>query len=438
MGEGVRAEPSRWKFKFSRTPESNRFFFCLVLITFRNLTMIYKTGLALVVSLLLSAVSGAYFNGTCAPGSRFKVGNGVWTGCNGAKFIPRGINLQYGDNPSSALSAIGAIGQTGANAVRIQLRSFTTGAQIKQALDACLSNNMVAILMLWDSSTTCGTDTTSLFNMISLWDSADWKSVIQNEEYAPYILLNPINEWSASGGTTRQQFRDAYIQVIQKMRGYGYTNSLSLNGYHCGQYPDSFTYYMSDTGKSVGQSLLDADNQHNILFGLHGYSTYWQYASNIDTNIQNLMSAGQPWLITEHGCTYASGSDQVDHMEFWKKTAESGIGVFAWSWHGNGNPALDMSSSYSPFSASAYGKDIVYGTYGIQATSHKFGGSSGGSVNTPAPTHAPTSGGSSSGCANALYGQCGGSGWSGATCCPSGSSCQTQNQWYSQCVGAAF
>ncbi|KAH6687158.1 pectin lyase fold/virulence factor [Plectosphaerella plurivora] len=35
------------------------------------------------------------------------------------------------------------------------------------------------------------------------------------------------------------------------------------------------------------------------------------------------------------------------------------------------------------------------------------------------------------------WGQCGGSGWTGASCCVSGSSCVAQNQWYSQCIEGA-
>ncbi|KAJ2966780.1 hypothetical protein NUW58_g10586 [Xylaria curta] len=35
------------------------------------------------------------------------------------------------------------------------------------------------------------------------------------------------------------------------------------------------------------------------------------------------------------------------------------------------------------------------------------------------------------------WGQCGGNGWSGATCCASGSSCVKQNDYYSQCVPGA-
>lgn len=33
-----------------------------------------------------------------------------------------------------------------------------------------------------------------------------------------------------------------------------------------------------------------------------------------------------------------------------------------------------------------------------------------------------------------MYGQCGGSGWSGATICAAGTTCDEQNQWYSQCL----
>ncbi|KAK0727841.1 glycosyl hydrolase family 61-domain-containing protein [Lasiosphaeria miniovina] len=46
---------------------------------------------------------------------------------------------------------------------------------------------------------------------------------------------------------------------------------------------------------------------------------------------------------------------------------------------------------------------------------------------TTTPTPAPTS-------VQTKYGQCGGSGWTGATACVAGSSCSTVNAWYYQCV----
>jgi endoglucanase len=39
-----------------------------------------------------------------------------------------------------------------------------------------------------------------------------------------------------------------------------------------------------------------------------------------------------------------------------------------------------------------------------------------------------------SGATQTIYGQCGGSGWTGPTTCASGSTCKQQNQWYSQCL----
>merc|ERR1712217_905012 len=37
------------------------------------------------------------------------------------------------------------------------------------------------------------------------------------------------------------------------------------------------------------------------------------------------------------------------------------------------------------------------------------------------------------GCAS-LWDKCGGEGWTGSSCCPVGSVCRAQSQWYSQCV----
>jgi len=51
---------------------------------------------------------------------------------------------------------------------------------------------------------------------------------------------------------------------------------------------------------------------------------------------------------------------------------------------------------------------------------------------TSAPNN-PTTPPSNPSCA-VKYAQCGGQGWSGSTCCESGSTCTTNNQWYSQCL----
>jgi len=68
------------------------------------------------------------------------------------------------------------------------------------------------------------------------------------------------------------------------------------------------------------------------------------------------------------------------------------------------------------------------------------GGSTGGGAapssakpTTAAPTSAPTTAPSGGNCA-AKWGQCGGQGFSGPTCCQSGSTCKSSNAYYSQCL----
>ncbi|KAG8816395.1 hypothetical protein FRB91_009676 [Serendipita sp. 411] len=53
--------------------------------------------------------------------------------------------------------------------------------------------------------------------------------------------------------------------------------------------------------------------------------------------------------------------------------------------------------------------------------------------NNPPPASSSTGGGNTGTC-SAKYGQCGGTGYSGPTCCASGSTCKYSNAWYSQCL----
>ncbi|KAL1838834.1 hypothetical protein VTJ49DRAFT_2191 [Mycothermus thermophilus] len=52
---------------------------------------------------------------------------------------------------------------------------------------------------------------------------------------------------------------------------------------------------------------------------------------------------------------------------------------------------------------------------------------------TQPPTQPPTNPGNGGGNCASLWGQCGGQGWNGPTCCSQGT-CRAQNQWYSQCI----
>ncbi|KAK3367631.1 carbohydrate esterase family 5 protein [Podospora didyma] len=76
-----------------------------------------------------------------------------------------------------------------------------------------------------------------------------------------------------------------------------------------------------------------------------------------------------------------------------------------------------------------------YGQQALAFVKSKLSATSGGGTTTPtttAATSTPTTGTGTGTCA-ALWGQCGGTGWSGAKCCSTGT-CKVSNAYYSQCL----
>ncbi len=75
-----------------------------------------------------------------------------------------------------------------------------------------------------------------------------------------------------------------------------------------------------------------------------------------------------------------------------------------------------------------------YGAQALAFVKSKLSATGGGTTTptTTASNPGQTSG-SGSGSCSALYGQCGGTGFTGPTCCSQGS-CKYSNAWYSQCL----
>ncbi|KAK2613595.1 hypothetical protein N8I77_000500 [Diaporthe amygdali] len=96
--------------------------------------------------------------------------------------------------------------------------------------------------------------------------------------------------------------------------------------------------------------------------------------------------------------------------------------------------SMTSSSTYTipgpdPFTCGASGSSPQPTTTAKPATSTTLATST---KTSSAP--ATSSSASSGGACVAKYGQCGGTGWTGVTCCVAGSTCSATNQYYSQCV----
>ncbi|KAK8001722.1 hypothetical protein PG991_013944 [Apiospora marii] len=103
-----------------------------------------------------------------------------------------------------------------------------------------------------------------------------------------------------------------------------------------------------------------------------------------------------------------------------------------WIAHGGGHvpdPSDSNGNKWAPGETWSFFTEALDGGSG--------GGGGGSNPGTPTTTTragtSPTTNPGGGNCV-AKYGQCGGQGWSGATCCQSGSTCKASNEWYSQCV----
>jgi len=179
------------------------------------------------------------------------------------------------------------------------------------------------------------------------------------------------------------------------------------------------------------------DAPYNVMYAFHFYAgTHASLLQRVRETAPKI-----PLFSTEWGTSQASG-DGGPYLdvakEFLDLYAELGISWAAWSYADKNevsaalNPGACRRQDWGDASASgAFIRD--YMLVGRSMTVPPTTG-----VTTMAPTEeattaAPTDDGSGSACA-ALWGQCGGKTWTGSTCCPQGSYCNMQNEWYSQCV----
>lgn len=291
------------------------------------------------------------------------VKDGQLYSASGRRFIARGINLQYGDNPSAAFAAITQIADTGANIVRLQLRRFTTAQQLRRALDAIIARNMVAMPMYWESDVTCQNNPQPLQSAVSTLWLGSWKAVMQDARYKGKILLNIANEWGEDTNNYGD-FIATYKSLIKQLRDGGYTMPLVIDAAHCGQYVQSFL-----GGRGV--ELLNADVSKNLLFSLHAYHWLWNTSAEIDTAIAQMKGQNLAFLFGEFGDKRFQAPNNVDHYYLMSKSQSESIGWIAWSWKGNGageEEVLDMSSDYGSINLSPRGNDIVFGEDGISQT----------------------------------------------------------------------
>jgi mannan endo-1,4-beta-mannosidase len=200
--------------------------------------------------------------------------------------------------------------------------------------------------------------------------------VLQGQEN--YIAINIGNE--PIGNTNPGQWTAATTAAVQRMRANGFQHLLMVDAPNWGQ-------DWQGVMKANAQTVLDADTQRNTVLSIHMYSVY-NTASSITGYLDTFKANGWPLVIGEFGWQF--DSTQVDDQTLMSEAVARGIGYIGWSWAGNNDPILDMTTNFDPAQLTTWGQRIVNGAHGLKATS-KEATIFGGGTPTSSPTSTPTS-----------------------------------------------
>jgi mannan endo-1,4-beta-mannosidase len=336
----------------------------------RQLAVIGAAVLAAATSVVLlvepaSAAAGLHISGTNI------------VEASGQPFIMRGINHEHvwftGQTNSFA-----DIKATGANTVRVVLGSgkrWGPSTDVANVVALCKQNRLICVLEAHDT-TGFGEDgaAATLDEAVTYWISQ--KAALVGQEN--YIVINIGNE--PIGNNNAAQWTSATTAAIQRMRSNGFEHLLMVDAPNWGQ---DWQFVMRDNA----QTVLNADSQHNTVLSIHMYAVF-NTATSIVDYLNRFQTAGWPLVIGEFGWQFASS--EVDDQTVMAEAVRRGIGYIGWSWAGNNDPILDMTSNFNAAQLTTWGQRIVNGTNGIRATSREARIYGGATTSPTVTTRPPT------------------------------------------------
>jgi mannan endo-1,4-beta-mannosidase len=254
----------------------------------------------------------------------------------GQKVILRGFNqmtcwTDWVGTARDGLPMFSEMAKTGANTVRIVWTATenTTTAQLEAAITNAEKNGLIPIIENHDQ--TCNWSDAALNSVLAFWTQPDMVAMIQRHQKD--LLLNFANEMG-EWGTTPAQYIAGYSRVVKALRTAGIHVPIILDSSKCGQ--DEVMI------PQVGQQLIQADPDHNIIISLHIYWTD-QNAARIANAITSVNALDIPMIIGEFSVVSVDCSTPVLWQEIIKQAQLNQIGYLPWSWdHQNSCPAMSM------------------------------------------------------------------------------------------------
>lgn len=277
---------------------------------------------------------------------------------NGQTFMMRGVNHAHTWYKNDIESAISSIALTSANVVRIVLSNGKKWIKdepdsVRNIISLCESKKLISVLEVHDAIGS--NDQQDLENTIIYWK--ELFNILTGKE--DRVIINIANEWFGTWDSAG--WAEGYKIVIPELRQAGFEHLFVVDTAGYGQYPQA----IFDKGREIFQS----DSLSRTLFSIHMYEYAGANAKVVKENIDKSLEIGIPVIIGEFGDNKPE-EQSTDVYTIMNYSQERAVGWMAWSWYGNTNSVLDLTSGPSGnFSLTNWGRIAIENENGIRNTS---------------------------------------------------------------------
>lgn len=285
---------------------------------------------------------------------------------DGTPFVMRGVNVAHAWFPKQTRSSLFAIAKAGFNSARLVCSSGhrwkeTSRGELENILKWCHELGLLCIVEVHDTTGHGQPEeqgSVTLTDVLPFWrqhaslfeGTEDWVIVnMGNEPFGNVIKPSP---WLAE-----------QMATVSALRSFGYKNVLMLDA-------DNYGQDWKRTTRDAALELIKLDTQ--LIFSVHMYEVYGE-ARKVEAYFRSFLEHGLPLVVGEFAASHYG--KPVAHKAIMAKAQRDGIGYLAWSWHGNHSALkdLDVSLGFGAEGLSPWGKVLVHGKNGIQATSKILG-----------------------------------------------------------------
>ena len=251
--------------------------------------------------------------------------------------------------------------RSGANTVRVVLGSgkrWGPSTDVANVIALCKQNRLICVLEVHDT-TGYGEDgaAATLDEAVNYWISQ--KSALVGQEN--YVVINIGNEpiGNTNAGPVDRRHRPPRSRRCAPTASSTCSWSTRRTGARTG----------STSCGTTRQTVLDADTRHNTVLSIHMYGVFNTAASHHRLPRPRSRPTAGRWSSASSAGRF--NSSEVDHETILAEAQARGLGYLGWSWAGNNDPILDMTTNFNPSQLTTWGKRIFNGTNGIKATARE-------------------------------------------------------------------